>query len=412
MSQRAARLLLLLALLNAAAASSIYISILPGIVRSLDLTELQGGLLVTTAAIAFGLAAPWWGRRSDRVGRVRIISLGLIGYALASAAFALGMDLGFAGVLAGGALYAVLLLSRPLGGALAGAVPATSQAYLADTSSKEERTGALALVGIASGLGSILGPALGGGLATFGLTVPLWTAAGLALVVAVVIFLKLPEPETAAEEEEVAPLSWRDPRPRPFLVLILGLFTAIALIATTMGFLFQDRLELDDQTASTVTGAVLAAVGVGIVLVQVLVVQRHQPPPARLLRIGLPVVMAGVAILLVSPNVVLFIVSGLTMGAGAGLAISGAIAAATLRVGDREQGALGGLTVAAQVVGFMVGPTVGGALYQQGELIPGVLALALMLAAFVWSLSGSLTGDQWEAPGPAQASSSEPEDTS
>lgn len=411
-SGRSARFILLLALLNAAAASSIYLSILPGIVRGLDLTEVQGGLLVTTSAIAFGVMAPWWGRKSDRAGRVPIITLGLVGYAITSAAFALGMELGFAGVVGGMALYGVLLISRPLGGALAAAVPGTSQAYLAETSTEEERTGAVALVGIASGLGSILGPAIGGGLATFGLTVPLWTAAVLALVVAVLVHRRLPEPvDTADMAPKSEPMSWRDPRPRPLLVLILVLFTAIALLSTTMGFLFQDRLDLDDRAASTVTGAVLAAIGIGIVLVQVLVVQRYKPSPTTLLTVGLPVTAMGIVVLLGANHVVVYVLSGLILGAGGGFTISGAIAAATLRVGASDQGALGGLTVSAQVLGFIVGPLVGAVLYQQGQALPGVVALVLIAASFVWVVVGDVTPDTagGDASVGAESEASKPE---
>jgi predicted MFS family arabinose efflux permease len=284
-------------------------------------------------------------------------------------------------------LFALLLVSRPLGGALAGAVPGAAQAYLADSSSEEERTGALALVGIASGLGSILGPALGGALAAFGLTAPLWAAAALALVAAGLVARRLREPERRDGANRGQALSWRDPRPRSMLLLIAALFTGIALLSTTMGFLFQDRLSLDDQTASSVTGGVLAAVGVGLVAVQVLIVQRRKPKAAALLRGGLPLMAAGVVLLLVSAHIALFVASGLVMGAGAGLAFSGAIASASLRVGAGDQGTLGGLTVAAQVLGFIVGPVLGGLLYQWSELGPGVAALALVGVAFVVTVS-------------------------
>ncbi len=388
--RRSHRLILLIALLNASVASSIYLSILPGIVRGLDLSEFQGGLLVTSSALASGLLAPWWGRRSEVVGRVRVIAVGLIGYGIASAAFALGMELGFAGTLTGGALFAVLLVSRPLGGALAGAVPSTSQAYLADTSTEEERAGALALVGIASGLGAIVGPAVGGALAVFGLTVPLWTAAALAVGVAALVRLRLPEParyQSEQPDEDEVPLAWRDPRPRPMLVLVVVLFTGVALLATTLGFLVQDRLGLDDQTASSVTGAVLTGVGIGLVAVQVLIVQRRNPKASTLVRTGLPILGVGIVLLLVAPNIPLFVLSGLVMGSGNGLAFSGAITGASLSVGARDQGALGGFTVAAQVVGFVIGPTVGGFLYQQGELLPALTALGLVVLAFVGALS-------------------------
>lgn len=389
-ARRRARLLLLLALLNAGAASSLYLSILPGIVRGLDLTETQGGILVTAAALAFGITAPWWGRTSDRTGYVRVIVLGLLGYGVSSAPFAAAMLAGFSGLLTGGALFAVLLVSRPLGGALAGAVPTAGQGYLAATSSVEERTAALTIVGIANGLGLIVGPVLGGGLAVFGVTAPLWVAAALAAGTALLVWRLLPEPPRGPAPL-TPPLSWRDPRPRPVPLVIVGLFTAIAVLATTLGFLLQDRLGLDEQVASTRTGAVLAAVGIGMVAAQVLIVQRLRPGPPLLLRLGLPVTAVGIALVLVAPSTAVFVVAGSVMGLGAGLTIPGALAAASLRVDDADQGTLGGLVVACQVGGFVLGPVVAGALYQRQPLLPGSVAIVLVLLGLAWAATTGAT---------------------
>jgi predicted MFS family arabinose efflux permease len=247
----------------------------------------------------------------------------------------------------------------------------------------------VALVGIANGLGTIVGPALGGALAVLGLTTPLWVAAGAALVTAGLVHRFLPEPPRVSGADQPqgtgTPLSWRDPRPRPVLLAVIAMFTALGLLSTTLGFLIQDRLVLDEQAASARTGAVLAAVGVGIVAAQVLVVQRIRPSAAWLLRGGLPIAGSGVLVLLIARTTPVFMASGLLMGLGAGLAISGAIAAATLRVGAGDQGTLGGLTVAAQVLGFVMGPAAGGLLYQQWAVLPGVVAVGLFGIVLLWA---------------------------
>jgi MFS transporter, DHA1 family, multidrug resistance protein len=386
---RSVRSLLLFALLLATSSSSLYLAILPGIVRGLDLTSTQGGLLVTSSAVAFALSAPAWGRVSERSGRVRIIAIGLLGYAVASAAFAAVMVAGATGMVAGPLLFGLLLVSRPLGGALAGAVPGTVQAYLVDVSDEADRTAAVALIGIAGGLGTIVGPALGGGLAVIDITAPLWFAAVAGVVAAALVARRLPEPrQRDADATPSIPTGvWRDAGPRPYLLVIVTMFVAIAIVSTTLGFLLQDRLLLDEQAASTATGGVLAAVGVGLVAVQILVVQRLKPNATTLLRIGLPVMAIGIAMLLVAAALPVFVLSGLVMGSGAGLAVSGAIAAATLRVSGAAQGTLGGLTVASQTLGFIIGPTIGGALYDRQPQLPAALALGIIALAALWALS-------------------------
>lgn len=395
---RRSRLLILLALLNASTSSSLYLAILPALSRELALSESQAGLLVTASALAFAVAAPWWGRRSERWGRTSVLVAGLAGYACASVAFAVVGGLGLAGTVSGTALFGLLLLSRPLGGALAAAVPSAAQAYIADTTSAADRTGGVAVIGIANGLGMVLGPAVGGALAAIGLLAPMWVAAAAALATAVALRLLLREPPRRAAREQAAPLRLTDPRPRPLLVCLLALFATIAVVSGTLGFLLQDRLGLDARATASTTGLCLVAVGLALIATQVAYVQRTKPAAGTLLRLGVPVMAAGVALLLVATAVPVFVAACLLMGSGAAMASSGAIAGATLTVQAHEQGALGGLTTTAQTLGFVVGPMLGGVLYETGRLLPATAGLVLLalIAAWAWAR-------RWPAPAPRAA---------
>jgi MFS family permease len=384
-ADRRSRSLLVLALVNASMSSSLYLAILPPLSRELSFSPGEAGLLVTAAALAYAVAAPWWGRRSEQWGRVRVVTAGLLGYALASGAFAVLGALGLAGALHGGALYALLLLSRPLAGALAAAVPAASQAYLADTTAEEERTAGIALIGVANGLGAIIGPAVGGALVLLGLLAPLWVALVAALATAAAVRWRVAEPARQAAAPGTPPLRLTDPRPRSLLLALLALFTAIALLSATLGFLLQDRLALDAQATASRTGLSLAVIGLSLIVTQLAVVRRLKPSAGALLRGGLPLLIVGVVTLLLAGSLPQFLLACVLMGGGAALASSGAIAGATLRVEAHEQGALGGLTTAAQTLGFVIGPVLGGVLYQTGQLLPGLAAVALLTPAALWA---------------------------
>ncbi len=110
---------------------------------------LFGGLLGTVYSLLQFLAAPIWGQLSDRFGRKPILLLCIAGIALSYIGWF------FAGS------FLVLILSRILGGIMAGNISAATAA-VADTTTDKTRSKGMAIVGIAFGLGFILGPALGG----------------------------------------------------------------------------------------------------------------------------------------------------------------------------------------------------------------------------------------------------------
>ncbi len=114
---------------------------------------LFGGVLGSIYSFLQFIAAPLWGRLSDRVGRRRVLLFTVGGTALSYLLWV------FSGS------FLLLVLARALGGIMAGNI-AVATAAVADVTSGRERTRAMALVGVAFGLGFVIGPAIGG-LATF-----------------------------------------------------------------------------------------------------------------------------------------------------------------------------------------------------------------------------------------------------
>lgn len=85
-----------------------------------------------------------------------------------------------------------LFVGRAIAG-ITGASFTTGSAYIADVSTPENRTQNFGLVGVAFGVGFILGPLMGGVLSKYGLRVPFFTAAGFSLLNALFGFFILPE---------------------------------------------------------------------------------------------------------------------------------------------------------------------------------------------------------------------------
>jgi len=151
---------------------------------------MLGALMASFSAMQF-LFAPIWGRLSDSYGRRPILLIGLTGSVLFYSMF---------GIASLTHSLTLMFVSR-IGAGIAGATIPTAQAYIADSTTKENRTRGMALIGAAFGLGFTFGPLLA---ATALLTAsdakeiahspwPGFTAAALSAVALILAFFKLPE---------------------------------------------------------------------------------------------------------------------------------------------------------------------------------------------------------------------------
>ncbi len=158
---------------------------------------LYGGWLTAAFAAMQFMAGPILGSVSDHVGRRPVLLASL-------AAFGLSYVLmGFAPTLIW--VFAAQLLTG-----LFGATPATAGAYIADVTPEKDRTRHFGSIAAAFGLGLILGPALGGILATYGTRVPFFVAALLSFATVTYGVLVLRE---SLPPERRRPFSWRRANP-------------------------------------------------------------------------------------------------------------------------------------------------------------------------------------------------------
>src|SRR5689334_13763330 len=136
-------------------------------------------LLFAYAGTQF-LCAPLIGNLSDKYGRRPIILCSLFGFAIDYLFMALAPT------------YGLLFVGRIIAG-LTGASFTTAAAYIADVSTEETRAKNFGLIGAAFGLGFVIGPALGGLLAGWGIRAPFYAAAALCLINALYGYFILPE---------------------------------------------------------------------------------------------------------------------------------------------------------------------------------------------------------------------------
>ncbi|CAN7344549.1 TCR/Tet family MFS transporter [Rhizobium rhizogenes] len=138
-----------------------------------------GWLLLAYAAMQF-LFSPLIGNLSDRFGRRPILLASVLTFAIDN----------FICAIAG--TYWVLFAGRILAG-ISGASFSTCSAYIADISNDQNRAKNFGLIGMAFGVGFVLGPVIGGFLGEFGPRAPFYGAAALALLNFIGAYFLLPE---------------------------------------------------------------------------------------------------------------------------------------------------------------------------------------------------------------------------
>jgi len=357
---------LILALMATGIGQSLVFAILAPLGREVGLRELQITSIIAVSALVFGLASPHWGRLSDRVGRRPIMITGLVGYTVGTLIFTSVFYFGLRGALAGLTLYFVALAARCGQSLIMSGTNPSATAYAADNTSRGERTRTMARLGTANSMGMILGPAVSGALATFGLLAPLYFAAGLAACAAVLVWRKLPvtPSDQLQPRSQLRRLRFADPRLRTYIVSAIGLFIGFSCIQQTLGFQLQDKLSLSGIATAQMTGAALMVSAAFTFLVQITVMQRLKLEPQIFVKIGLVSMLCGAAFIAGFNQFSTLAIGMAFLGTGLGLCMPAISAGASLAVKPEEQGGAAGLIAACPALGFTTGPVIGGALYQ------------------------------------------------
>jgi DHA1 family tetracycline resistance protein-like MFS transporter len=383
-------------------ALGIVIPILPKLIESFVDNDTASaasifGLFGTAWALMQFLFSPVVGSLSDRFGRRPVVLLSNFGLSADYVLMALAPSLTW------------LFIGRLISGITSASI-STAFAYIADTTAPERRAAYFGKIGVAFGVGFILGPALGGVLGDISPRLPFWAAAALSLLNGLYGLLILPE---SLPGDRRAPFRWKSAHPLGALRfirtnrLLLGLqssnFVAQlghVVLPSTFVLYATYRYGWDVRTV----GLTLALVGVCSMVVQGVaigpIVKYFGERQALLF--GLVCGAAGFAIYGIAPTGLLFCL-GIPVMAPWSVAGAATQALMTREVAADQQGQLQGATSSVQSVSQMVGPflfTLTFAFFIGDHApfkLPGapfllaalLLLLALMVAA--WTLSRKQT---------------------
>jgi MFS family permease len=379
--------ILFFSLMCLGAGQSVMFAILPSFARKLGLTEFEASLPFVVSATIWVFSSGFWGAKSDRRGRKPVMLLGLIAFGISFGLFAAIAEIGIAGIVSTIVAYPLMIAARAIYGAFgSGAVP-SAQAYVADRTTRGERTRGVATISAAFGLGTTVGPGIGAVLVVFGLFAPFYFTALLAFASAAAIWMFLPERALPRLPLDPVPrLHWADLRVLPFILYGLGVSTAAAVPIQTVGYLFIDILHFSPAEAPQYTGIGLVASSLAALFAQLVVVQRFDISARALIRWGAAIALAANLLFAVGHQFGALVFALILSGLGFGMVRPGYAAAASLAVDPDEQGAVAGLIGATSGAGFIFGPMIATALYRWSPAAPYLFGALLMAALYVYAL--------------------------
>jgi MFS family permease len=350
--------------------SLLFIIIAP-IIPSTGLTEIQFGLIFGLANIPLIFMAPLWGRLSDKHGRKPIFLVGLFGSAAGTLLVTLALDFGLSGSSTVGMLAVYLFAARAFYSATASAIYPSSQAYMADVTERNDRAQGMALIGGANSLGSIMGPAIGGGLAFLGLLFPMYAAAGIMLAGGIWAIFVLQEPQKLADSKAPGKLKFSDKRLRPFMILWAVFFLVFISLQFITAFYIRDVFGYTDPVdQSRIASIALACMAVIITLVQGVAFQIFRPHPRTLLRLTGPSFVIALLTIAFAPNIYVMVLGYALIGFAFSFATPGINGGASLSVEPHEQGSAAGILAASNTIGPILGPALGPILYSMHPTAP------------------------------------------
>ncbi len=304
------------------------------------------GLLFASFSLAQMVFAPILGRWSDRIGRKPVLIVSLLGSAVGS--FITG---------AAGALW-VLFAGRLIDGA-SGASISVAQGAVTDIGSPQQRARMLGLLGMAFGVGFVIGPALGGLASLGGPHVPFYVAGVLALINAGAAIIRLPETRT----RELRAVTRVPRRTSPGTItsyVVIGFLTTVPFAGFEATFSLFGGRRFNFTEGSTAFVFLLVGVLMSVVQGALISPLTKRFGSLRLVVFGQALVAVGMLALGASTMLAALCFSLVLMVLGAGVAMPSLTALVANSVDDHRRGEMLGVQQSASALARVIGPPLAG----------------------------------------------------
>ena len=394
--KRAFQILFLCQLAGGMGQTLVY-AVMPPIARRLGMSEFETTMIYSLSSFLWIVTSPFWGRRSDVVGRKPIMMIGLLAFAISTTIFASLVLIGLQGWINVSLLFPMLLVARSIFGGLGSGNGSAAQAYVADRTTRSERASGVASLGAAFGIGTAIGPGVAAAFAVIHVVAPFYAVALLGYVSAGLIWFYLPErmrPTNRVSEmqERKAGLKWYDRRALPWVAISITLSFAQSIVMQLCAFYFIDMLHLKLDDATQMVSVGLMAMAIAALFAQIGLIQRFNLSVQWLLRWGAIITIFSFIGLIAGFSYGILVTALTLSGLGFGLLRPGLQAGASLSVSHRDQGAMAGFIAGTSATGMILTPFIflnsfiGYNVYERMHQAPFIVGAVLVAGILAFAL--------------------------
>lgn len=381
MSQKAKKLALIILMFNmfiTMGGIGIVIPVLPSYLEIFGVGGQVLGFLIASFALAQFLFSPIAGDLSDRYGRKSFIIIGLIIYGISQIIFGLASEVW------------MLFIGRFLTGLGAAFIMAPTMAFVADITTPEERGKGMGQLGAAISLGFMIGPGIGGFLATVNLHFPFYASGTVALITAILSFFILPNVQTQQQpggvkrppSENLLKQLARSVKTSYFILLIV-VFTfsfGIANFQSTLSMFLKLKF---DYTPTDIAIVITVGGFLGVIL-QIFIIDILFKKYGEMKVILVNLIAAAITMfLMIFVNGYFVILTVATLFQISTIFIRPAANTLISKMAAHDQGFAAGMNNAYMSLGNMIGPALAGVLLEWSLPSPFIFGAIILMGCFV-----------------------------
>ena len=337
--------------------------LVPPLARDLGLSEIQTSSIFAISALAWATTSAFWGRTSDKYGRRNIAILGLVGYSISLIALITPLFLAQKNLLNVTLLFPALVLGRLINGLVGSATRPASFAYIADITSKDNRTVKFARLESSFLLGTVAGPLVGGFLFLISNETPFYVFSILAFIAAIGIYRKLDSvTKTKNTVKKLNKINWYSSTIWPFLAFAAVLSLCQASLLQSIGFYITD-LYSDFDNLPTLISMTFALLSISTIVSQYIFTDAFPMNNFNLLLFGTLLLIFSYFTMAFYQTISVYYLSIIVLGFGFGMTRPALASSLSLAQSPENQGSAAGYLGSVIPIGHMTTPFIAMPIY-------------------------------------------------
>ena len=361
--------------------------LVPPLARDLGLSEIQTSSIFAISALAWATTSAFWGRTSDKYGRRNIAILGLVGYSISLIALITPLFLAQKNLLNVTLLFPALVLGRLINGLVGSATRPASFAYIADTTSKDNRTVKFARLESSFLLGTVAGPLVGGFLFLISNETPFYVFSGLAFIAAIGIYRKLDSVTKKKNTvKKLNKINWYSSTIWPFLAFAAVLSLCQASLLQSIGFYITD-LYSDFDNLPTLISMTFALLSISTIVSQYIFTDAFPMNNFNLLLFGTLLLIFSYFTMAFYQTISVYYLSIIVLGFGFGMTRPALASSLSLAQSPENQGSAAGYLGSVIPIGHMTTPFIAMPIYSINPAYLYYFSSVLCIALIVFIIS-------------------------